>query len=74
MDESRRIKRKVFLADRRLEKLETGLAQLAREGLDGAQPAAPSAKQEPEPPKDYDLVYDLGPHLDLEVNPQALRN
>lgn len=83
MDESRRIKRKVFLADERLQQLENQMGFLLTRGLPVAQTAqtaqAPKGhegvKREKAlqlPDKEFDLPYDVGPDLDFDVHPQIL--
>lgn len=81
MDESRRIKRKVFLADERLQQLESQMGCLLTKGLPVAQgnDAGPKyhegVKREKAlqlPDQEFDLPYDVGPDLDFDVHPQIL--
>lgn len=82
MDESRRIKRKVFLADERLQQLESQMGVLLSKGLPVVQgnDAGPKyhegVKREKAqmqlPDQEFDLPYDVGPDLDFDVHPQIM--
>eukprot|EP00435_Cladocopium_sp_Y103_P053605 s663_g17.t1 len=73
MDESRRIKRKVFLADERLQQLESQMGVLLSKGLPVVQgnDAGPKyhegVAQMQLPDQEFDLPYDVGPDLDFDV-------
>lgn len=77
MDESRRIKRKVILADQRLKHLESNVAALRLDWkqVSDQQKGVQGATQQDKrmaPDREFDLPYDIGPHVDFDVHPQII--
>jgi len=88
MDESRRIKRRVFLADERLQHLENQMSTLSTsmKTLQGDSHHGDNQRKRDHegnkrqkaqaeiklPEQEFDLPYDIGPDVDFDVHPQIL--